>query len=121
MDLDFLPHVVNISQGDRTGTIPFAGVQYTLLCTVTQAETLAPDTLIEIQWLDGANNSINSGPDFTISEDSMANILTSSLIITTLRTSHAGLYSCIVNVTIPGVMEGYQVTSYVEVVVKSEL
>ena len=103
---------------------PTAGASnYFLLCNVARIETLDSDTILEVIWLDASNNTISSAdPDFIIrgSGPSTTANLTSTLTINTVRTSHAGIYTCLANMTIPGIVQDHQVSASTTVTVISE-
>ena len=118
---DFPPQVVSVSPMDQD--IPTAGdSSYTLRCTVTHRETLNPQTVLEVTWLDTDSNTISSDTDFTLSGESSttATTLTSTLTISTVRTSHAGMYHCLANMTIPNTVVDHQVQASTPVRVRSE-
>ena len=105
-----------------TGGIPTAGDNYTLECNITRSPHLDTSTELEVQWLDNSNNTITSGSSFTLRGDSTTTepTLTSTLTINPVKTSHAGVYQCVARLTIPGIVQGHQVSASVQVRVKSE-
>ena len=113
----FSPQGVDVrSSGDAA-----AGNQFTLEC-LTRRDTSSLSTLLEVKWLDQYNNTITSGPVYNISgmSNTTAANLTSTLTFSHLTTSHGGLYSCAVNMTIPGIVTDYQVINTLPVIVSSE-
>ena len=113
----FSPQGVDVrSSGDAA-----AGNQFTLEC-LTRTATLSLSTLLEVKWLDQYNKTITSGPGYNISgmSNTTAANLTSTLTFPHLTTSQGGLYSCAVNMTIPGIVTDYQVINTLPVIVSSE-
>ena len=102
-------------------TVPTAGDDYTLECKIARADTIFSATL-NVHWLDSSNSTISSGSGYTISGDSSTTTTSfnTSLTIHTVRTSQAGLYHCVSNMTIPGVVDGHQVINSTSVRVTSE-
>ena len=105
--------------------MPVGGVAI-LFCNVIRANTSSSSTFLEIFWLDSNNDVISNASDLAVfgptkSHDTNT---TSRLTVSNIRTSQAGVYSCVVNMTIPGVVEDHQVressTVYVKGKVKSD-
>ena len=82
-----------------------ANSPYSLQCVATRDEDLASNTLLEVEWFDN-NGSLITGETsgVTVLGDSSTNdlSLTSTLMFATISTGQAGLYTCSVNLTIPG-------------------
>ena len=96
----------------------------TLQCNVTRKTTLSSHTLLETVWLDNNNNFLKntsnvvmSGPSYTTATNS-----TTTLMVSKIRTTQAGVYTCVVNMNIPGVVEDHQVreNSTVNVISKND-
>ena len=85
-------------------------------------DTLSSYTLPEIFWLDQGNNFIRTSSDLTITglTSSVATNITSTLTISNIRNYQAGVYSCVVNMTIPGVVEDHQVIESTNIIVYSK-
>ena len=89
-------------------------------CLAVREYTLSVSTVLEIVWQNN-NDVINTNSVFGLTR-SHANNITSRLAISNIRTSQAGVYTCVVNMTIPGVVEDHQVrkTSTVNVISKHD-
>ena len=119
--MEFFPQEVYLVPVEDVG-VPTAGDSYILECTISRVDTLSPSTLLEVVWLDPDNNTITSNTlDYTITGDTSttSTILISRLTLTRLRTSHAGVYSCSANMTVPGVVTDHQVARTTDVIVTS--
>ena len=98
-----------------------AGGEASLLCNAVRQDTLSSSTLLEIFWLYERIEVIKStsgrisGPN-----SSIATNITSRLTVPDVRTSQAGVYSCVVNMTIPGVVEDHQVIESSDISVYSK-
>ena len=102
--------------------VPTAGDSYSLQCDISRAKTLDSSTLLEVVWLDSNNNIITSNPNISISEDthSTGTMLSSLLMFPRIRTSQGGIYSCAVNMTIPGIVDDHRVVTAMDVSVISK-
>ena len=82
-----------------------------LPCSVTRKNTLPSETYIETVWLDYNNNIISNNSILGITGliNTTATTITSTLAVASVRTSQAGVYTCVVNMTIPGIVEDHQV------------
>ncbi len=101
-----------------------AGETSILFCNASRQSTLSPSTTIEILWLRGSNEIISTTSDIIIAgyQTSTTDLVrTSSLTFTRVRTSQARTYTCVVNMTIPGVVVDHQVSRSVTLNVHSEL
>ena len=97
----------------------------TLQCYVTRKSTLSSHTLLETVWLDNNNNFLDNTSIIVMSApitSTTATQSTTTLAVSNMRTSQAGVYTCVVNMTIPGVVEDHQVreTSTVKVISKHD-
>ena len=97
----------------------------TLQCYVTRKSTLSSHTLLETVWLDNYNNFLDNTSNVVMSApitSTTATQSTTTLTVSNMRTSQAGVYTCVVNMTIPGVVEDHQVrkTSTVKVISKHD-
>ena len=121
--LAFPPQLVNISEeilaptGGREG-----GAR--LFCTAVRQATLLESTLLEIFWMENNNDVVRNTSDLAIlgPTSTTATSITSTLAVSVVRASQAGVYTCVVNMTIPGVVEDHQVrkTSMVYVISKCD-
>ena len=93
-----------------------------MTCCTTRQTTLLSRTLLEITWLDNNNNPVTSADGFTFTgqQSSMNHNITSTLLVSSIRTSQAGVYTCVVNMTIPGVVEDHQARESVNIYVTSK-
>ena len=95
-----------------------------LFCTAVRQATLLKSTLLEIFWLKDNSDVISNTSDLAISgpTSTTATSITSTLAVSVVRASQAGVYTCVVNMTIPGVVEDHQVreTSMVYVISKCD-
>lgn len=100
-----------------------AGDRYRLQCNVRRTLIAPNNTLLEVMWLDHDGYVINSGINYSVSGMSNTTTpnLSSTLAFSRLTTSQAGLYSCVANVTIPGIVMDQQLISTFTVRVASEL
>ena len=93
-----------------------------LPCSVTRKNTLPSETYIETVWLDYNNNIISNNSILGITGliNTTATNITSRLAVSNIRTSQAGIYTCVANMTIPGVVEDHQVgkTSVINIISK---
>ena len=85
-------------------------------------DTLSSSTLLEIYWLNEIYKVIKSTSGL-ISGLTSSNAInpTSSLTISYNRISQAGVYACVVNMTIQEVVENHQVIETSDIFVYSEL
>ncbi len=100
-----------------------AGETSILFCNASRQITLSPSTTMEIFWLRGSNEIISTTSDIIIAgyQTSTTNlVITSSLTFTRVRTSQAGTYTCVVNMTIPRVVVDHQVARSVTLNVQRE-
>ncbi len=100
-----------------------AGETSFLFCNASRQSTLSPSTTMEIFWLSSRNEIISTTSDVILAGDitSTTNlVITSSLTFTRVRTSQAGTYTCVVNMTIPGVVVDHQVSRSVTLNVQCE-
>ena len=102
-----------------------ANEMFTLQCNVTRKTTLSSHTLLETVWLDNNNNFLNNTSNVVMSVPitrTTATHSTTTLMVSNIRTSQAGVYTCVVNMTIPGVVEDHQVreNSTVNVISKND-
>ena len=104
------------------GNLSTAGDMFRLDCNISRAKTLLPSTLLEVIWLDNINNSLISNSNTSITGDtsSTASNLYSQLTFSRVRTSQGGRYSCVVNMTVPGVVTDYSVIKTWTVMVMSK-
>ena len=82
-----------------------ASSSYSLQCMATRDEDLASDSLLEVEWFDNNGSPITGETSgVTVMGVSSTNdlSLTSTLMFTSIMTGQAGLYTCSVNLTIPG-------------------
>ena len=101
-----------------------AGETSILFCNASRQSTLSPSTTMEILWLRGSNEIISTTSDIIIAgyQTSTTDLVrTSSLTFTRVRTSQARTYTCVVNMTIPGVVVDHQVARNVNLIVQCEL
>ncbi len=101
-----------------------AGETSILFCNASRQSTLSPSTTMEILWLRGSNEIISTTSNIIIAGYQTSTtdlVLTSSLTFTRVRTSQAGTYTCVVNMTIPGVVVDHQVSRSVTLTVQCEL
>ncbi len=101
-----------------------AGETSILFCNASRQSTLSPSTTMEIFWLRDRDEIISTTSDMILAGDitSTTNlVITSSLTFTRVRTSQAGTYTCVVNMTIPGVVVDHQVARSVTLTVQCEL
>ncbi len=94
-----------------------------LFCNASRQSTLSPSTTIEIFWFRDSNEIISTTSDIIIAgyQTSTINlVITRSLTFTRVRTSQAGTYTCVVNMTIPGVVVDHQVSRSVTLNVQCE-
>ena len=96
----------------------------TLQCYVTRKSTLSSHTLLETVWLDN-NNFLSNNSNVVMSAPITSTTSfhsTTTLTVSNMRTSQAGVYTCVVNMTIPGVVEDHQVkeTSTVNIISKND-
>ena len=91
-------------------------------CYGTRQTTLLSSTLMEVTWLDNNNNKITLSDNFNVTgqDRSMKHNITSRLTVSNMRTSQAGVYTCVVNMTIPGVVENNLVRKSVTIYVTSK-
>ncbi len=100
-----------------------AGETSFLFCNASRQSTLSPSTTMEIFWLSSRNEIISTTSDMILAGDitSTTNlVITSSLTFTRVRTSQAGTYTCVVNMTIPGVVVDHQFSKSVTLDVQCE-
>ena len=98
-----------------------AGGEASLLCIAVRQDTLSSSTLLEIFWLDERNEVISSTSGLLSgATSSNATNITSRLTVRNITTSQAGVYSCVVNMTIPGVVEDHQVIETSDIFVYSK-
>ena len=99
-----------------------AGDKISVSCYATRQTTLLPTTLLEITLLDYNNNPMTSEEGFTFTgqQSTMNHNITSRLLVSSIRTSQAGVYTCVANMTIPGVVEDHQVRESVNIYVTSK-
>ncbi len=100
-----------------------AGETSILFCNASRQSTLSPSTTMEILWLRGSNEIISTTSDIIIAgyqTNTTDLVITSSLTFTRVRTSQAGTYTCVVNMTIPGVVVDHQVSRSVTLNVQCE-
>ena len=111
-----------VSVSPVEGGVPTAGSAYTLECNISRAETLNSTTRLDVVWIDPNNTLILSGTDFNIRGDTSTSStsLISRLTFPLLRTSQGGIYTCSVNMTIPGIFTNHQVNSTATVTVSSK-
>ena len=115
----FPPQQVHVS---LTETNILAGDDIIMSCYATRQTTLLSMILLEVNWLDKGNNIITPSDGFRVvyQNGSMNHNITSRLTVYNIRTSQAGVYSCVVNITIPGVLEDHQVRESVNIYVTSK-
>ncbi len=100
-----------------------AGETSFLYCNASRQSTLSPSTTLEIFWLSSRNEIISTTSDVILAGDTTSTtnlVITSSLTFTRVRTSQAGTYTCVVNMTIPGVVVDHQVSRSVTLTVQCE-
>ena len=99
-----------------------AGGEASLLCNAVRQDTLSSSTLLEIHRLDESNKVIKSTSGL-ISGLTSSNAIntTSSLTISYNRISQAGVYACVVNMTLQGVVEDHQAMETSDIFVYSKL
>ncbi len=100
-----------------------AGDTSIISCNASRKSTLLPSTTMNLFWLSSRNEFISTTSDMILAGDitSTTNlVITSSLTFTRVRTSQAGTYTCVVNMTIPGVVEDHQVARSVTLNVQCE-
>ncbi len=100
-----------------------AGETSFLFCNASRQSTLSPSTTMEIFWLSSRNEITSTTSDIILAGDitSTTNlVITSSLTFTHVRTSQARSYTCVVNMTIPGVVVYHQVARSVTLNVQCE-
>ena len=116
----FPPQQVDFSLNEAT--MISAGDNISVSCYAKRQTTLFPTTLLEITWLDNNNNPMTSADGFTFTgqQSSMNHNITSRLIVSSIKTSQAGVYTCVVNMTISGVVEDHQVREPVNIYVISK-
>ncbi len=101
-----------------------AGETSILFCNASRQSTLSSSTTMEILWLRGSNEIISTTSDIIIAGYQTSTtdpVITSSLTFTRVRTSQARTYTCVVNMTIPGVVVDHQVARNVNLIVQCEL
>ncbi len=100
-----------------------AGDTSIISCNASRQSTLPPSTTMNLFWLSSRNEIISTTSDMILAGDitSTTNlVITSSLTFTRVRTSQAGIYTCVVNMTIPGVVVDHQVSRSVTLNVQCE-
>ncbi len=100
-----------------------AGETSFLFCNSSRQSTLSPSTTMEIFWLSSRNEILSTTSDVILAGDITSTtdlVITSSLTFTRVRTSQAGTYTCVVNMTIPGVVVDHQVARSVTLNVQCE-
>ncbi len=98
-----------------------AGDTSIISCNASRQSTLSPFTTMEIFWLSSRNEIISTTSDMILAGDTTSTtnlVITSSLTFTRVRTSQAGTYTCVVNMTIPGVVVDHQVSKSVTLTVQ---
>lgn len=107
------------------GGMPTAGNNYSLECNITRRDTLSPLTLLEAIWLDPEGNLISTGNDSNLvitGSSTTEAVIISLLTFRPLRTSHAGEYTCLGNMTIPDSrVTDLQMNETTSVIIASEL
>ncbi len=93
------------------------------MCNANKQLTLSSDTLLKIFWLYHQNTLISHTSDITISgaSNTTGSTILTFLSLSRVRTSQAGTYTCVVNMTIPGVVVDHQVARSVTLTVLCEL
>ena len=81
--------------------VPAGGMAH-IFCNVERHVDLSSSTRLEIYWLSPNKRASGHGISFSSS-------VTFSLLPSNITTSQAGVYTCVVNMTIPGVVEDHQV------------
>ena len=116
----FPPQMVQIFS--ESTVVPIVGSNHTVQCIARRRDTLSLSTLLEIIWLDNNNLFITSTSNTVITgvASSTDTNITSTLKFSRLRTSQAGNYACVVNMTIPDVVEDHQVMKTTDVYVRSK-
>lgn len=97
--------------------------RYTLTCNASRNPAFSNMTTLDVIWLDPTNNPISpSNGYFVISGDGATTCsnLSSTLTFNYVRTSQAGPYTCVVNMTVPGLVRNYSVGSTLNITVRSE-
>ena len=100
-----------------------AGETSILFCNASRQSTLSPSTTMEIFWLRDRDEIISTTSDIIIAGYQTSTtdlVITSSLTFTRVRPSQAGTYTCVVNMTIPGVVVDHQVARSVTLNVQRE-
>jgi len=95
-----------------TGNVPTAGDDYSLDCNINRAAIVSSSTVLEVIWVHPNGTVIHpDNPALNISSPITTTMetLTSRLTFLRLRTSQVGMYTCVVKMTIPGVVEDHQV------------
>ena len=73
-----------------------AGFEHTLICRVTSAENLVSSP--DVVWMNG----LDSGDAITVGQAvTEGSVTTRNLTFNPLRTSHGGMYTCMVAINIP--------------------
>ncbi len=116
----FPPQQVRVSPVE-VGVVT-AGGRYALECDISRVATLSNATLLEVMWFSPDNDIITSGTAYSITGTTSTNAtsLTSTLTFPRLTTSQGGVYTCAVNMTIPGIVTDHQVLRQENVRVASE-
>ncbi len=100
-----------------------AGETSIFFCNASRQSTLSPSTTMEIFWLRDRDEIISTTSDIIIAGYQTSTtdlVITSSLTFTRVRPSQAGTYTCVVNMTIPGVVVDHQVARSVTLNVQRE-
>ena len=98
-----------------------AGDSLILLCNASRQSTLPNSTTLEIFWLSSSNEILSTTSDIIIVGDTTTDlVIKSSLNFTQVKTSQAGTYTCVVNMTIPEVVVNHQVTETINLYVQSK-
>lgn len=98
------------------------GDQFNVTCRTTRNSIFSNSALLEVTWLDPSNRLISGQSDLMVTGNGSTtnNELVSELLFSLVRASQAGSYSCVVNMTVPGVVTNYTVLTTLELNVRSK-
>ena len=98
------------------------GTRHTLTCNITRDPVLSIATQLEVTWLNPDNQAIPSRDyNYSITEHMDSNTLSSMLEFNYMRTSQAGPYTCMVNMTGPQLVTDYSISTTLNITVKCKL
>ena len=98
------------------------GTRHTLTCNITRDPVLSIATQLEVTWLNPDNQAIPSHDyNYSITEHMDSNTLSSMLEFNYMRTSQAGPYTCMVNMTGPQLVTDYSISTTLNITVKCKL